>query len=87
MTSPLRGAASHFLLSEKKVTKESRPLAGGLGAQNLDLLWIRGGGVGFDEAAGAAGLLACGVAGGVRFVVVLHDGGGPGRSSCCRYRG
>ena len=35
MTSPLRGAASHFLLSEKKVTKESRPLAGGAGRSDF----------------------------------------------------
>ena len=87
MTSPLRGAASHFLLSEKKVTKESRPLAGGLGAQTLLAWWFRGAGVGFDEAADATGLLACGVAGGVRFVVALHDGDGPGPSGCCRDRG
>jgi len=55
MTSPLRGAASHFLLSEKKVTKESRPLAGGWALRPYGWCWFRGAVCGFDEAADATG--------------------------------
>ena len=83
-----RGEDRYFSLSrQRKVTKRKRPLAGGLGAQPSLACWFHGEASGFDRTAGATGLLTCGVAGGIGFVVALHDGVGPGPSGCCRDQG
>jgi len=70
------------------IRKESRPrkrtLAEGWALRLYVWWWFRGGRIGFDETADATGLLACCVTDGVRFVVALHDDGGPGPSGCCR---